>query len=100
MRSWRHGVFRSVEVSRALVLRAVALAPAILRGAYSGMQSLLPRQTDRIRAMTADEKVRLSQTLWREAWNVAAAGVRARHPDWSAERVAERVRELIHDAGA
>ncbi|MHB8839428.1 MAG: hypothetical protein ACYC7F_10810 [Gemmatimonadaceae bacterium] len=64
------------------------------------MQSMLARQNERIRAMTADEKVRLSQALWREAWSVAAAGVRARHPDWSAERVTERVREMMHDAGA
>jgi len=55
---------------------------------------MLARQNERIRAMTADEKVRLSQALWREACNVAAAGVAARHPDWSAEQVAECVREL------
>ncbi|MHB0964483.1 MAG: hypothetical protein ACYC5V_14885 [Gemmatimonadaceae bacterium] len=64
------------------------------------MHSVLAQQNDRIRAMSADEKVRLSQSLWREAWNVAAAGVSARHPDWSTERVAERVREMMHDAGA
>ena len=64
------------------------------------MQPVLARQNERIRAMTADEKVRLSQALWREAWEVAAAGVGARHPDWSAERIAEGVREMMHDAGA
>ena len=55
--------------------------------------------TARFRAMTADEKVRLSQALWREAWQVAAAGVRARHPDWTEEQVATGVRELLRDAG-
>ena len=64
------------------------------------MHSMLAQQNERIRAMSADEKVRLSGSLWREAWNVAAAGVSARHPDWSTERVAERVREMMHDAGA
>lgn len=54
----------------------------------------------RFRATTADEKVRLSQALWREAWQVAAAGVRARHPDWTEEQVAAGVRELMRDAGA
>ena len=54
----------------------------------------------RFRAMTADEKVRLSQALWREAWSVAAAGVRARHPEWTEEQVATGVRELLRDAGA
>jgi hypothetical protein len=57
-------------------------------------------QAERLRAMTADEKVRLSQALWVEARNVTAAGVRAKHPDWSDEQVAERVRELMRDAGA
>jgi len=71
-----------------------------LNGSYCAMQPMLERQNERIRAMTADEKVRLSQALWREACNVAAAGVGARHPDWSAVQVAERVRELMRDAGA
>jgi hypothetical protein len=57
-------------------------------------------QAERLHAMTADEKVRLSQALWVEARNVTAAGVRAKHPDWSDEQVAERVRELMRDAGA
>ena len=64
------------------------------------MDTVLARQAERLRAMTADEKVRLSHALWLEARNVAAAGVRARHPDWSDEQVAARVRALMRDAGA
>jgi hypothetical protein len=64
------------------------------------MDTMLARQAERLRAMTADEKVRLSHALWLEARNVAAAGVRARHPDWSDEQVAAQVRELMRDAGA
>ena len=45
------------------------------------MDAALDRQTERIRAMTADEKVRLSHTLWLEAKRVTVAGVRATHPD-------------------
>jgi hypothetical protein len=45
------------------------------------MRTALDRQTERIRAMTADEKVRLSHTLWLEAKRVTVAGVRATHPD-------------------
>ena len=63
------------------------------------MDSVLAQQNDRIRAMTADEKVRLSHALWLEARTVTAAGVRGRNPDWSDEQVAERVRELMRDAG-
>ena len=57
-------------------------------------------QAERIRAMTADQKVRLSHALWVEARNVTAAGVRGRHPDWSESQVAARVRELMRDAGS
>ena len=63
------------------------------------MDSVLAQQNERIRAMTADEKVRLSHALWLEARTITAAGVRGRCPDWSDEQVAERVRELMRDAG-
>lgn len=55
--------------------------------------------TQRLRMMSADEKVRLSHALWVEAWNVASAGIRGRHPDWPEERVMARLRELLRDAG-
>lgn len=64
------------------------------------MDSVLDRQAERFRAMTADEKVRLSHALWLETRNVTAAGVRARHPDWTDVQVAAGVRELMRDAGA
>ena len=64
------------------------------------MNPTLTRQAERLRAMTADEKVRLAHALWVEARQIAAAGVRARHPDWSDEQVATGVRELMRDAGA
>lgn len=64
------------------------------------METNLARQTERIRAMTADEKVRISNALWFEARSVATAGERARHPEWSEEQLAVRVRELMRDAGA
>lgn len=63
------------------------------------MTDVLARLTERFRAMTADEKVRLSHALWVEARNVTSAGIRARHPDWTEAQVAARVRELMRDAG-
>ena len=45
--------------------------------------------------MTADEKVQLAHALWVEAREIAAAGVRARHPDWTTEQVAAGVRVLM-----
>ena len=64
------------------------------------MDSALAHQTELIRAMTADEKVRLAHALWVEAREVVTSGVRARCPDWTEEQVAARVRELMRDAGA
>lgn len=63
------------------------------------MNTALTRQTDRLRAMSADEKLRLSLALWIEARNIATAGVRGRHSDWSDLQVANRVLELMRDAG-
>ncbi len=64
------------------------------------MDRALARQTERFRTMTADQKVRLSEALWAEARAVTIAGVRGRHPGWSEEEVATRVRELMRDAHA
>jgi hypothetical protein len=64
------------------------------------MNPALARQIERLRAMSADEKVRMAHALWIEARQVMAAGIRARHPDWSDEQVAAAVRELILAAGA
>lgn len=57
-------------------------------------------QTRAIRAMTADEKVRVSQALWEETWEVLAAGVRGRNPEWTRAQVETRVRELLRDVRA
>jgi hypothetical protein len=57
-------------------------------------------QTRAIRSMTADEKVRVSQALWAETWEVLAAGVRGRNPEWTPAQVETRVRELLRDVRA
>lgn len=57
-------------------------------------------QARALRAMSADEKVRVSQALWEEMWEVLAAGVRGRHPEWSPAEVAAGVRELLRDVRA
>ena len=40
------------------------------------MNSAIEFQARALRTMTADEKVRVSQALWEEMWEVLAAGVR------------------------
>lgn len=54
------------------------------------MESVRSPGIERFRAMTADEKVRLTQALSIKARDVMTAGVRARHPDWSEPEVAAR----------
>lgn len=62
------------------------------------MNPALAYQLERIRAMSVEEKLRISHALWIEARAVLAAGVRARYPEWTEAQVAERVRELLNDA--
>ncbi|MCC6930768.1 MAG: hypothetical protein IT359_17390 [Gemmatimonadaceae bacterium] len=64
------------------------------------MNQALLHQQERIRTMSADEKMRISHALWLEARAVLAAGVRARNPEWSDAQVASRVRELMRDTTA
>ncbi len=67
---------------------------------HRDVNTALERQNERIRAMTADERVGLSHALWLEARRVMVASVQATYPDWSSEQIAARVRELMSDAGA
>ena len=64
------------------------------------MNSAIEFQARALRTMTADEKVRVSQALWEEMWEVLAAGVRGRHPDWTPAQVLNGVRELLRDVRA
>lgn len=64
------------------------------------MSAARDRQVERLRAMTADEKVRIAHALWLETRRLVMAGVRGRHPDWPDARVSARVRELMRDADA
>lgn len=65
---------------------------------FRAMDQGWDRETERLRRMTADEKLRVVQVLWRDTWNAAAAGVRARHPDWPEPRVQDGVREVMRGA--
>lgn len=64
------------------------------------MNAALAFQIERIRGMTADEKVRVAHALWTQARDTLASGVRARNPEFSTAQVADRVRELMSDVGA
>jgi len=60
------------------------------------MESVLDREVARLRQMTASEKLAVMESLWRQAWALKVAGVRAQHPDWSPEQVETTVRAIFH----
>jgi hypothetical protein len=54
-----------------------------------------PEQARVFRSMTAEDKLRLSVSLYDSARKLKAAGLRQQHPDWPEEKVAEKVREMF-----
>lgn len=59
------------------------------------MATVLDQDLARLRAMTASEKVAVMHSLWRQGWALTAAGVRARHPEWTPEQIEEGVRAIF-----
>lgn len=59
------------------------------------MPSVLDLELQRLRSMTASEKVAVMQSLWRQAWSLKVAGVRGQHPEWTLEQVESAVRSIF-----
>lgn len=59
------------------------------------MTAIVELELARLKEMTATEKVAAMHSLWRQAWQFKAAGIRAQHPDWTHEQVEVRVREMF-----
>ena len=57
-------------------------------------------QAQVVRAMTPEQKLRVSQALRDSAWEFKAAWIRASRPDLAEAAVQETVRRLFRDAGA
>jgi hypothetical protein len=53
-----------------------------------------------LRRMTPERKLAVMHALWLQAWDLKWAGIRLQHPEWTDDRVADRVRELFRDAGS
>jgi len=48
-----------------------------------------------LRRMTPAQKLDVMQSLWHQAWELKAAGVRMQHPEWGQERVTAEAREIF-----
>lgn len=59
------------------------------------MPSVPDLELGRLRSMTTADKLAAMHALWHQAWSLTAAGVRGRHPDWTAEQIAAEVRQLF-----
>ena len=50
--------------------------------------------------MTPAQKLALAARLRREAWDLKAAALRQRHPEWTEEQIQQKVRDVfLHAAG-
>ena len=64
------------------------------------MASIEQIETAILRRMTPAQKLAVMHSLWRQAWNLKAAGVRRQHPEWTTEQVSAQVREIFRGAGS
>ena len=53
------------------------------------------RQMEAFRAMRPQDRLRLALTMSDEIGEIARAGVRARHPDWTLAQVQEGLEDLM-----
>jgi hypothetical protein len=81
--------------SRRVLDPETARAMVRAREARRAIRANRARDRDRVRAMTPSEKLGLVHSLWRQAWALATAGMRARHPDWTDAQVGDAVREVF-----
>lgn len=65
----------------------------------SGMETMDERETAALRRMTPAQKLAVMQSLIAQAYQLAAAGIRATHPGLSEEEVRARVRERMLGSG-
>jgi hypothetical protein len=54
-----------------------------------------PEQKKLYQAMTPEQKLRIAMDLYYSAKELKAAGLKRQHPDWSAERINRKVREIF-----
>ena len=62
------------------------------------METIEQIETAILRRMTPAQKVAVMHALWRQAWDLKAAGVRRQHPEWTSPQVHARVRDIFGGA--
>lgn len=55
-------------------------------------------ETELLRRMTPSAKLAVMHTLWQQAWDLKAAGLRRQHPTWTPDEINARVREIFRGA--
>jgi hypothetical protein len=53
------------------------------------------KQKHIFQSMTPDQKLKIALSLYHSARQLKAAGLRAQNPDWSEEKVQNRLREIF-----
>ena len=86
---------RGGRKSRRTLDGAAARSMVRSREARRAIRKTAELDRQRLQRMTAAEKLRLMDALWRQAWSLAAAGIRARHPHWDESLVKAAVREAF-----
>ncbi len=59
------------------------------------MRTIAELELEILRRMSPTDKLNAMQTLWRQAWDLKAAGVRWLHPDWTEAQVETEVRIIF-----
>ena len=54
-----------------------------------------PEKKKAYQAMTPEQKVKLALDLYFSAREFKAAGLKMRHPEWSTEKINQKVREIF-----
>lgn len=62
------------------------------------MDSVARLETAILRRMAPAQKLAVMHALWRQAWDLKAAGVGRQHPEWTTQQVQARVREIFRGA--
>ena len=54
-----------------------------------------PEQVRILQAMEPEKKLKVAQMLYYSAKEMKTAGLKVQHPDWTEEKIEERVREIF-----